>query len=166
VADERVALAGDLGMDGIRASETDPVEAGEAATGGVGADVVFEAVGGDHGRMTAGGGPLARAYDVARPGGTVVQVGTITNPDLRVDARAVREKPVQWIQPREGRISTDPNMDFGRYAADLIADGRVSIDQFITHEIEGLDGVDRAIDVTLDKEVHGALGPAQLVVLE
>jgi threonine dehydrogenase-like Zn-dependent dehydrogenase len=65
------------GLRPVDATAADPVEAVRDATGGVGADVVFEAVGGDQDHGTSGSDPLARSIRMARSGGTVVQIGYV-----------------------------------------------------------------------------------------
>lgn len=57
-----------------------------------------------------------------------------------------------------------PNANSGEVAAARVADGRVSIEEYVTHAVEGLEDFDRMVDVTLDKPSHGALGPGQIAV--
>lgn len=155
--------AADRGMEPVDARETDPVRAVEATTGGIGADVVFEAVGGEQSHATAGGEPLAQAFSMVRSGGTVGQVGIIVD-ELPLDPRTLRRKSVTWVNPRFGAWQLGPNTHTGTLAPRLVADGRVSIEEFLTHELHGLDSFEEAVDITADKPAHGALGPAQIVL--
>jgi threonine dehydrogenase-like Zn-dependent dehydrogenase len=100
--------------------------------------------------------------NIVRRGGTVVQIGHIIG-DIEMTPRAVKSKKVDWVQPISGVTSFSPNMDSARYAAKLVATGQTSIDDYITHELEGLDSFDELVDITLNKPEHGALGPAQII---
>jgi hypothetical protein len=75
---------------------------------------------------------------------------------------------VSWINPRDmvGTLSLGPNRDSGELAAELVETGRVTIDEYVTHGFDGLERFEDAIDVTLNKVDHDALGPAQLVLEE
>lgn len=155
--------AADRGMEPVDAREADPVAAVESATGGIGADVVIEAVGGEQSHATAGGGPLAQAFSMVRSGGTVGQVGILVD-ELPIDPRTLRKKSVTWVNPRFGAWQLGPNTHTGTLAPKLVADGRVSISEFLTHELDGLESFEEAVDITADKPDYDALGPAQIVV--
>lgn len=165
VVPEKLALADDYGLVGIDATETDPVEEVRNMTGGVGADVVFEAVGGEQSHGTDGSDPLAQATRMVRRGGTVVQIGIMPS-EITVDPRVVRGKCVTWRNPRDpaGVLSIGPNGNTGRAAAKMAADGRLVVDDYITHELSGLDAFHEAVEMTLNKAEHGALGPPQIIL--
>jgi hypothetical protein len=57
-----------------------------------------------------------------------------------------------------------PGTDTGDLAAALVADGRADIESYVTHELDGLDSFERAVDIGLDPGEYGALGPAQIRV--
>jgi len=159
----KLDLASDLGMTPVRADEVDPVERVEELADGVGADVVFEAVGGGQSHITHGDNPLAQAFQMVRPGGTVVQIGHIEG-EPRVDPRAMRAKGVRWLNPLTNVVSTGPNADTGSTAAEMIAAGRVSIAEYVAHELAGLESFAEAVDITRHKQQYDAFGPAQIVV--
>lgn len=163
VDSEKLDILADRGFETVNARETDPVQAIDAATAGVGADVVFEAVGGAQSHGTEGSDPLAQAFGMARSGGAVVQVGYIID-EIEIAPRAVRTKSVDWINPVTGVTAPTPNTTTGELAAELVASGRVSLKEYITHELEGLESFAEAVDITLDKEEYGARGPAQIVL--
>lgn len=160
---DKVAIAEELGAVPVLATTVDPVERVLELTEGVGVDVVFEAVGGEQRHGTSGSDPLAWSVRMARPGGSVVQVGHIIG-DVSLSPRAVRAKSLNWIAPASGATAATPNATTGEYAARLVADGRVDITDYITHELEGLTSFEEAVRITLNKERHGARGPAQLVL--
>lgn len=161
----KVELAEDQGMTGIGTGQTDPVERVMRATDGIGVDVVFEAVGGTQPHLTNGSGPVVQAFEMARPGGTFVPVGHFTE-EMRIDPASFRKKYLTWVSPKDkaGVVSLNPNTDTGAFAADLVASGRVSLSELITHELDGLREFDRAVAMTLNKESSGALGPPQLIL--
>ncbi len=160
---EKLGLAADRGLDPIDGTECDPVDEIMAHTDGVGADVVFEAVGGDQSHATTGSDPIAQAMDAVKAGGTVVQVGYIIG-DVTFSARAVRKKSVTWQNPVTGVAPTGPGRDTGDFAAELVASGRVSIAEYTTHERSGLDSFEEIVDITANKAKYGARGPAQLIL--
>lgn len=165
VDERKLELAGERGLEPIDATTTDPVEAVRDATDGVGADVVFEAVGGDQSNATTGTDPIAQAMAAVRTGGSVVQVGYIIG-DVQLSARALRSKSITWHHPVTGVASIGPGRDTGQLAAELVASGRVSIEEYVTHELSGLEEFETAVEITANKDEFDARGPAQLVLRE
>ena len=147
----------------VDARTEDVAERVQEAIGGIGADVVFEAVGGEQSHATAGDEPLAQAFSMVRSGGTVGQVGIVVD-EFTLDPRALRKKCVTWVNPRFGAWQLGPNTHTGTLAPRLVAEGRVSIAEFLTHELDGLGSFEEAVDITADKPAYDALGPAQIVV--
>ncbi|THE65981.1 zinc-binding dehydrogenase [Salinadaptatus halalkaliphilus] len=163
VRDRPLEIAGENGLVPIDATTTDPLERIDERTDGLGADVVFEAVGGEQDHGTAGDDPLAQAFQMVRRGGTILQVGHIAN-DIELTPRAARSKCVRWVNPQKGYKSVSPSTNTGELAGELVADGDVPIEAFVTHELEGLESFDSAVDITVEKAEYGALGPAQIVI--
>lgn len=163
VRDRPLELVAANGAVPVDATETDPVAAVREATGGLGTDVAIEAVGGDQSHATDGDDPLAQAFRAVRRGGTILQVGHISG-DVETTPRSARSKAVRWENPRKGVADLGPGTDTGTLAGDLVASGAVPIGDYVTHEFAGLDSFGTAVDVTLEKETHDALGPAQLVL--
>ena len=160
---EKLDIAADRGLDPLDGTACDPVNEIMAHTDGVGADVVFEAVGGDQSQATTGTDPIAQAMGAVKAGGTVVQVGYIIG-DVTFSARAVRKKSITWQNPVTGIAPTGPGRDTGEFAAELVASGRVSIAEYTTHERSGLDSFEEIVDITTNKAKYGARGPAQLII--
>ncbi|WP_276259092.1 zinc-dependent alcohol dehydrogenase [Haloglomus litoreum] len=161
VVPAKLDRAADRGLVPVDARESDPVAAVRELTDGVGADVVFEAVGGDQSHGTDGDGPLAGAFRTARNGGTVVQVGHVVG-DLTLTPRHLRLRNVDWVNPARGVRQVGPNADTGTLAAALVADDRADIESYVTHELDGLAAFETAVDIGLHPENYDALGPAQL----
>lgn len=159
----KLEIAAESGLETLDISTGDVAQQLREQTTGVGADVVFEAVGGKQDHVTSGQGPLATAYELVRNGGSIVQVGYIPE-ELTVDPRDLRSKYVSWINPLLGVVSQTPNADTGELAVDLVASDRVSIEEYITHELSGLENFEKAVDITLNKPEYDALGPAQIVL--
>lgn len=159
----KLEIAAETGLNPIDISTENIAQQLQEQTKGVGADIVFEAVGGKQEHVTSGQGPLATAYELVRNGGSIVQVGYIPR-ELTVDPRDLRSKYVSWINPLLGVVSQTPNADTGELAVDLVASDRVSIQEYITHELSGLESFEKAVDITLNKSEYDALGPAQIVL--
>lgn len=160
---KKLELAESAGMTGINPMEEDAKQRILSETGGIGADVVFEAAGGNQSHGTEGTDPLAQAYQYIRPGGKIVQVGYISS-DIELDPRKMRSKYARWINPLLGVVSETPNADTGELAVDMVESGRVSIEELVTHELHGLESFEEAIDITLNSDEHDALGPAQIIL--
>jgi len=160
---ERLNILTSRGLEAINTTKTDPVDRVLELTASVGADLVFEAVGGSQSHGTDGSDPLAQAFDMARSGGKVVQVGYIID-EIALTPRKIRSKSVNWINPVTGVTAPTPNTTTGELAADLVASGRVSIKEYVTHELDGLESFEEAVKITLNKQKYGAHGPAQLVL--
>lgn len=163
LVEEKLDLAEKQGMIPVDATETDPVEYIHSITDDVGADVVFECVGGDQSHGTNGDEPLAQALKCVRSRGVIEQVGNIGG-ELSITPRAMRAKHVRWIHPTRSSMNLGPNSHSGDYAPQLVASGRVSIEEFITHELNGLESFEEAMNITTNAEEHGALGPPQIIV--
>ncbi|QHS16782.1 zinc-dependent alcohol dehydrogenase [Halopenitus persicus] len=163
VRERPLSIAADRGMIPIDATETDPVAAVRDATDGVGADVAVAAAGGRQSHATEGSDPLATAHALAARGGTICQVGHIEG-ELTWRPRDTRSKKLTWVNPRTGSVPLGPNRTTGELAAEWVADGTVSIEEYVTHELTGLESFEEAIEITLEKDAYDALGPAQIVI--
>lgn len=163
IRDRPLSIASDHGVTSINASATDPVTEVQSATDGLGVDVAFEAVGGEQSHATDGDDPLAQAFQAVRRGGTILHVGHIDG-TIEMTARAARSKAVRWENPRKGVANIGPGTDTGEFAADLVATDVVPVAEYITHELDGLESFGEAVNVTLDKQEHNALGPAQIIL--
>lgn len=163
VRDRPLEIAERNGVEPIDAMETNVVAAVDEVTDGIGVDIVFEAVGGDQNHATESGEPLAQAFEVVRRGGTVLQVSHIEG-EVDLSPRYLRSKSIRWVNPQKGVIPVQPGTDTGRLAADLVANDEVPIENYVTHELDGLEEFETAVDITLNKDEYDALGPAQLVL--
>lgn len=159
----KLEIAADHGLTAVDATETDPVAAVLDRTEGLGADVVIEAVGGSQSHATDGSGPLAQATEMVTRGGRIVQLGYIIG-DVTVTPREFRSDSIDWINPTTGVRQLGLERDTGTFTAQLVADGRISIEEYITHELQGLSAFEEIVDITLNKPEYGSLGPAQIVL--
>jgi NADPH:quinone reductase len=83
-SDEKCAACRDLGADhAINYRSEDFVAAAKAATGGRGADVILDMVGGDY---------IDRNYDAAAENGRIVQIAFLNGPKAEVDFRRLMMK--------------------------------------------------------------------------
>jgi threonine dehydrogenase-like Zn-dependent dehydrogenase len=97
-----------------------------------------------------------------RPNGTLVQVGIVEG-EVTVRPRSHQAKCLTWVHPRArvGTVQLSPRLHTGELAPELVVDGTVTIEEFVTHELTGLGSVGEAVELTLD---GGTFGPAQIVV--
>lgn len=163
IVPEKLEIAAERGLTPIDAREEDPQAVIDDDTGGIGADIVFEAVGGEQKNGTEGNDPLAQAMRIVRRGGRVVQVGHIID-SITITPRTIQSNAVDWLAAPPGVVQVGPNTDTGELAPELVANGDVDISRYISHELEGLESFERMVDITLNKPKHGALGPAQIAV--
>lgn len=159
----KLDFAEQRGLIPINVTESNAAEVIDEFTNGIGADVVFEAVGGNQQNGTVGNDPLAQAIRIARRGGQVVQVGHIID-EITITPRIVQSKRVDWVSPPPGVFDLSPNTNTGDLAGELVANGTIVIDDFITHELTSLDAFEEMVEITLDKPAFDALGPAQIVI--
>jgi len=160
VRPEACALSAELGADhALNAAECDPVEAILELTGGEGADVVFECAGGSVKQGLAGDRALKQAIYAVRPGGKLVGVSWFGAP-LELDVDVLRERSLRYLFPD---ISSQAHLE---YTVHLVATGRISMKETITHVLEGLDSVPQAFEITANKSKYKAINPAQVVLKE
>ncbi|MFC1819953.1 zinc-binding dehydrogenase [Thermodesulfobacteriota bacterium] len=160
VRDDVLALSSDLGADIIiNANKMDPIESVLEATGGKGADIVFECAGGSPQQGLSGTKTLSQTVRVVRDGGKIMQVA-----NLQADA-ALEVMPISMrgIQYHGQAFCTQKLIE---YTVNLVASKRVRLTPLITHTLEGLDKVGEAFEITGDKRRYGAINPAQVKVSE
>jgi threonine dehydrogenase-like Zn-dependent dehydrogenase len=134
-----------------------------AATGGIGADVVFETAGGMPSAGLAGTSTLELAARCVRRGGRIVMVAVLPR---HADAPLglLRERAVALLHPRSGAGGYSPAAGAFEQALRLVRRGDVDVDCLVTHRLDGVDALPKALDITRDKAAHGALGPAQVTI--
>jgi L-idonate 5-dehydrogenase len=103
---------------------------------GEGFEVVFEASGAPR--------ALRQAFDLVRPGGTIVQIGTLGTEDIPIPANQVMVREIQFI----GTFRYANEFD---EAIRLAADGRVDLKPFISHVLP-LNEVCQGIALAAGKE--------------
>jgi L-idonate 5-dehydrogenase len=112
---------------------------------GDGFDVIFEASG--------AGTALRQAFDLVKPGGTIVQIGTLGTENIPLPANQLMVKEIQFLGSfRYGNVFDE--------AIALVASGRLDIQLFITG-ILPLSDVDKAMHLAADK-VHALKVQLQL----
>jgi L-iditol 2-dehydrogenase len=136
-----LAIAQRVGADfTLNSHEQDPIAAVRELTGGLGADVVYESVGG-----TAT--TLVEAAQMIRPGGTIVVTGCFTDapaPDWRRLMRYEVNLLFSWSYARWNGV---PEFQL---ALDLLAAGKVDAAAMVTHHFP-LEQVDQAFQAALRK---------------
>ena len=120
----RVALARQLGADEVvDAAAEDPVEAVQRLTGGAGADIVVEAVGG-----RAGARAFAQAQDMVKRGGLLQVLGLYEDEPLPLDSGKIQGRRLVggYLDPDQRPLGSDR-------ALTLLAEGEIQMEKMITH---------------------------------
>lgn len=155
---ETLALSRKLGAyETINTREVDVVSEVLRLTDGIGADVVFDAAGGNTAYGLSGFQTVAQAFRMVRSGGKVVQTATL-DAAMELDVVSMRARAISYVFPEPASISS---MEL---AALWMATGRIEVKSQITHVLHGLDRLPEAIDITENKAKYGAISAAQVVV--
>jgi threonine dehydrogenase-like Zn-dependent dehydrogenase len=158
VRDDILEISRKLGTDIlINASKVDSIKAVLEATGGIGADIVFECAGGNPKQGLSGMETLAQAMRMVRDQGKISQVALL-GPNAKVDISPLNMSGVQYRGLGGG------NRKLVQYAIDLIASKRVRLATLVTHVLEGLDKIPEAFEITGNKAKYKAINPAQVIV--
>ena len=141
-----VARAAGAADEVIVGTREDPVRSVMEMTEGEGADVVFETVGGN-------APTLAQAIEMARNGAVISVLGSFTRPQ-EIDAGAAirKELDIRW----SNSYSRWKGVSEFQTVLDLLADGRVRAEPFITTHFP-LDRVADAFAAADDKRSSGAI---------
>jgi threonine dehydrogenase-like Zn-dependent dehydrogenase len=145
--DAPLEVARRLGCDGtVNAGREDAAEAVRALSGGRGADVAYEAVGGR-------AGTLVQAIEVAARGGRVGLIGAFTDPQA-IDARLCmrQELSLHWVWSY-GLWDGVPEY---QVALDLLSSGRIDAAPLITHRFP-LARIGEGFAAADDKRASGAI---------
>jgi S-(hydroxymethyl)glutathione dehydrogenase/alcohol dehydrogenase len=121
---EKLDAAARFGATRLVDAKDEPVARIREATGGLGADYVFEAIGHEE--------TVRQAWDAARAGGTVVVVGMIPKgQSLTIDPwHFIYEKTLKGCFLGSARIAIDiPRL------ADLYVEGRLQLDELVSRKI-------------------------------
>jgi L-iditol 2-dehydrogenase len=120
----RCRLATELGADEvINAAETDPVAEVRRLTGGGGAAVVIDCVGGK-----AGIASFAQAQDMCKDLGRIHLIALYHGGTLPLDASKIQRRQLVG-----GYFTDKPRAPFARRAMEMIASGELRVDPLITH---------------------------------
>jgi threonine dehydrogenase-like Zn-dependent dehydrogenase len=120
----RCELSERLGADlVINCSKDDPVQAVRDLTGGKGADIVMECVGGD-----AGVKSFEQAQDMVRARGTIHLISLYQGSPLPLYSSKIMNK-----QLLAGILISEPRSQLAQRAIRHIQDGRVCVKEMITH---------------------------------
>ena len=158
VRQEACRVSEELGADlAIDATSQDPVAAIRDATGGNGADVVFECAGGSTRQGLSGSGTLQQAIQAVRSGGKLVVVSWFGQP-LEIDVDGLRERSLRLLFPD---ISSLAHLE---HTVRLVDSGRVRLGPMLTHCLHGIESVKEAFEITANKAKHGAINPAQVIM--
>jgi threonine dehydrogenase-like Zn-dependent dehydrogenase len=119
--ESRLALAERFGAEPVVASRGDPVAAVNRMTGGAGADVVIEAVGGAR--------TILLAFDLARGGGRIAAVGVTNEEQFPFPLTAALMKDLTF---RIGMANVPRHIDA---VIELVAEGRIDPSAVVSHRL-------------------------------
>jgi threonine dehydrogenase-like Zn-dependent dehydrogenase len=120
----RCELSKKLGADDvINCSQADPVQAVRELTGGKGADVVMECVGGNAGIRS-----FEQAQDMVKAGGILHLISLYQNGPLPLYSGKIMNKRLL-----AGILISEPRSQTARRAIEHLQDGRVRVKELITH---------------------------------
>ncbi|GGM90648.1 zinc-binding dehydrogenase [Dactylosporangium sucinum] len=161
----KLDLARRAGADLVLTADADVEAAVREATDGIGADVVFETAGGAPGAGLSGTSTLDLAARCVRRGGRIVVVSVL--PDRSpAPLGLLRERAVALLHPRSGAGGYAPGASAFDHALRLVRRGDVDLGALVTHRLQGVEALPEALAITRDKSAHGALGPAQVDLLD
>lgn len=152
IVDSSLAIALEMGANAVvHAKREDAKERILAFTGGIGADIVFECVGGPHMQET-----LQLASETTRIGGQIIVVGGFE------DGRTAISLDWQMLQKAEIQLILSASYAFSsiysemRTCLALVAKGKLNAEALITHRFP-LHKINEAFETAADKEATGAL---------
>jgi len=158
VREESCQISRELGADvALNAKQCNAVQAVLDLTDGIGADVVFECAGGSPRQGLAGTQTLRQALEIVRSGGKVIGVSWFGAP-LELDIDFLRERSLRYLFPD---ISTQAHLE---HTVRLVASGRVQLQSTIRHQLDGLETVPKAFEITANKSKYQAINPAQVIL--
>ena len=135
IVEERRAYALNCGVDSVLDPAHKNLLEQVQDISGDGFDVIFEA----SGARTA----LRQAFDLVRPGGTIVQIGTLDNEDVPLPANQLMVKEIHFIGSfRYGNIFDE--------AIGLVDSGRIDLRPFITG-VFSINEINEAMIMAADK---------------
>lgn len=152
VVDSALELAQELGADAVvNSANEDPVERVRAFTGGRGADIAFECVGGDEMPKT-----LPQATRMVRRAGKVVIVGGFDSGETAI--------PLEWQRMQMSEIQLIFSASFAMHGIyreqgmvlDMISKGRIDVKKMITHRF-AIDQINEAFTTAQNKHETGAV---------
>jgi threonine dehydrogenase-like Zn-dependent dehydrogenase len=158
VNDEVLEMASRLGADVIvNAKKVNPVQAVKEATGGVGADVVFECAGGSPKQGLSGTTSLSQAIAMVRDQGRISQVALL-GANAMMDISPFNQSGIMY---RGLGAST---RRLAQYSVDLVASKRVQLAPLVNHILKGIENIPEAIEITANKAKYKTVNPAQVVI--
>jgi threonine dehydrogenase-like Zn-dependent dehydrogenase len=159
VRDDVLAMAKKLGAHYIiNGKKEDPVRVIKDITGGVGADIIFEAAGGNPAIGLAGTVALRQAIESLKPEGCLL---------IMAIYGAIIEFPIGQMR-FHGKKVFMPKMSTVKHmyqAGRLIASGQLQLKQMINYSFVGLDKTPSAYEITANKGEKKSIMPAQVNII-
>lgn len=158
VRDEILQVSKELGADYvINGRSTDSVDAIRRLTNERGADIIFEAAGGNPKQGLAGIQTMKQAIDSVTPGGKVV-ILSIYGQSVELPIDVLRTRSLNLVGPR---LTTTTHL---RHASRLVASEQVRLKPIITQVLTGIENVPKAFEMTADKGKQNSIMPVQVIM--
>jgi threonine dehydrogenase-like Zn-dependent dehydrogenase len=152
-----------FGADQVIDADDDVLAAALEATDGVGFDVVLETAGGSASVGLSGTETIELAVRAVRRVGRIAVVSVLPAHSA-LPTGLMRERSLTLVHPRSGAGYYAQTTSVFEHSLGLIGRGSVDVEALVTHRLDGLDEVGKAIEITSDKNRFGAINPAQLVL--
>ena len=141
----------------VNGRETNAVRVIKELTDEKGADIVFEAAGGDPEKGLAGTETIGQALDSVRDGGKIIIV-SYYGQTVEMPLDGLRMRGVQLICPK---MSTIAHL---HHAMRLVASGRIQLKSIVTQALSGIEEVPQAFEITGSKGKYNSIMPAQVIM--
>jgi threonine dehydrogenase-like Zn-dependent dehydrogenase len=158
VRDDNLKKSTEVGANyTLNAKGTDPVNAIREVTAGKGADIVFEAAGGDPKKGLAGTQTFQQSIDSVRDGGKIVVLSFYGQP-VEIPIDVMRMRGLQILFPK---MTTIAHL---QHAMRLVASGQLQLKPIVTQVLSGIDAVPKAFEITGSKGKYNSIMPAQVMM--
>ncbi len=160
INDTNLEWARSMGFDVVVDSKVDDiVDIVKEETGGLGADVTFECAGGNPAQGLSGSKTLGQAFELCRKGGTIMQLAHVMpGYEVPFELKVLRKMGIRYI----GHLGAKDIHFY--YGINKILTKQIDVRKGITHILDGIEQLPKAVEITGQKGKYRAINPAQVVV--
>ena len=158
IRDDILKKSKQLGADfTIDAKKDDPAGAIKELTQGKGADIVFEAAGGNPQKGLSGTQTFQKAIECVRNEGSIVTLSIYGQP-VEIALDLIRNRGIRILPPK---MTTAAHLE---YAMHIIASGQVRLKPIVTQILSAFEAVPKAFEITGNKGKYNSIMPAQVLM--